>query len=135
MHDAQSPARGLAMLFAPLLAHAVEIYTDFPKEIHPNERYVFYSHGKIVEGTNEKPVSPEFGEYDFPAIKQALFGNGGFNLIAYHRPKDVDMDLSADLLASWVRKLIDAGREAVSHYADRIFSRQLHHCACRIPSG
>ena len=100
---------GLAVLFAPLMAHAVELYTDFPKQIHPSERYVFYSHGKIVEGTDEKPVSPVFGEYDFPAIRRALFEGGGYNLIAYHRPKDVDLGPSADLLVSWVRKLIDAG--------------------------
>ena len=41
---------GVAVLFAPLMAHAVELYTDFPKDIHPSERYVFYSHGKIAFG-------------------------------------------------------------------------------------
>ncbi len=32
---------GLVALIAPLMGHAVELYTDFPKDIHPSERYVF----------------------------------------------------------------------------------------------
>ncbi len=54
-------------------------------------------------------MSPEFGEYDFPAIRKTLFEGGGFNLIAYHRPKDVELGPSASLLESWVRKLVAAG--------------------------
>jgi pimeloyl-ACP methyl ester carboxylesterase len=40
--------------------------------------------------------------------KNALFGRGGFNLIAYQRPKATD-DSYADTLKSWVRRLLDAG--------------------------
>lgn len=100
---------GCMAWLAPLIGHAVELYADFPKQIHPTERYVIYSHGKIVEGTDEKPVSPEHGVYDFPAVRQALFEGGGYNLIAYHRPRDVEMDPSVALLESWVRKLVAAG--------------------------
>jgi hypothetical protein len=69
------------LLLVPISSRAVEIYDRFPDAIHANERYVIYSHGFIVEGDDPKPISPQYGQYDFPAIKQALFTEGGFNLI------------------------------------------------------
>jgi len=98
---------GLIVLI-PIGASAVEIYDRFPDKIHAHERYVIYSHGLIVEGDDPKPISPKYGQYDFPAIKQALFNRGGFNLIAYQRPKSSD-DSYADTLKSWVHRLIDTG--------------------------
>lgn len=92
----------------PVSSRAVELYVQFPDSIHAGERYVIYSHGLIVEGDDPKPVSPKYGQYDFPAIKQALFKQGGFNLIAYQRPKRAD-DSYAAMLQSWVRRLLDAG--------------------------
>src|SRR5580692_3918162 len=75
----------------PLSGGAADIYAHFPDTIHANERYVIYSHGLIVEGDNPKPISPKFGQYDFPGIKLALFSGGGFNLIAYQRPKNTEV--------------------------------------------
>jgi hypothetical protein len=101
--------QSLALLaLLPISGRAVEIYDRFPDTIHAGERYVIYSHGFIVEGDDPKPVSPQYGQYDFPAIKQALFSAGGFNLIAFQRPKSAD-DAYADTLKSWVRRLLDAG--------------------------
>ena len=101
--------QALALLvFVPFGSGAVEVYTKFPDTIHAGDRYVIYSHGLIVEGDDPKPVSPQYGQYDFPAIKQTLFNAGGFNLIAYQRPKSSD-DSYADTLKSWVRRLLDAG--------------------------
>jgi len=96
------------IVLIPIGASAVEIYDQFPDSIHAGERYVIYSHGLIVEGDDPKPVSPKYGQYDFPAVKQALFNQGGFNLIAYQRPKNAD-DSYADMLQSWVQRLLDAG--------------------------
>jgi hypothetical protein len=96
------------LLLVPISGRAVEIYSRFPHTIQASERYVIYSHGMIVEGDDPKPVSPQYGQYDFPAIKQALFNAGGFNLIAYQRPKSTD-DSYADTLKSWVKRLLDAG--------------------------
>ena len=87
----------------PISGGAAEIYDRFPDSIHASEAYVIYSHGMIVEGDDPKPISPKYGQYDFPAIKQALFSEGGFNLIAYQRPKSLD-DSYADTLKSWVRR-------------------------------
>src|SRR5580698_9094257 len=99
----------VTLMLIPLSAHAVELYSDFPSAIHADERYVIYSHGLIVEGDNPRPISPKYGQYDFPAIKQALFDGGGFNLIAYQRPKNADFDASAKQLESWVQRLRAAG--------------------------
>jgi hypothetical protein len=97
------------LMAIPMNARAVEIYDNFPDKIHAGERYVIYSHGMIVEGTNPRPVSPKFGQYDFPAIKQALFSGGGFNLIANQRPKNADFDAYVETLKSWVHRLVKAG--------------------------
>jgi hypothetical protein len=97
------------LMLIPISGRAVELYSDFPSVIHADERYVIYSHGLIVEGDNPRPISPKYGQYDFPAIKQALFDRGGFNLIAYQRPKNADFDTQARLLESWVRRLREAG--------------------------
>ena len=99
----------VSLLLIPLSGRAVELYDQFPTAIHADERYVIYSHGLIVEGTDPKPISPKFGQYDFPAIKQALFNEGGFNLIAYQRPKNTDFDGYVETLKSWVNRLLDAG--------------------------
>jgi hypothetical protein len=96
-------------MLLPIGASAVEIYDHFPDKIHASERYVIYSHGLIVEGDDPRPISPQYGQYDFPGIKQALFAGGGFNLIAYQRPKNIDFDVHVDTLKSWVRHLVDAG--------------------------
>lgn len=101
----------LASLLLGAKVGAVEIYSDFPRSIRPSERYVIYSHGRIVEGTDSRPVHPRWGVYRFPEIKQELFAGGGFNLIAFQRPKDADFVFQAKLLESWVRLLVDAGVE------------------------
>jgi hypothetical protein len=94
---------------AALPAKSVEIYSEMPTVIRPNERYVIYSHGLIVEGTDPTPTSPEYGIYDFPEIKRAIFADGGFNLIAHQRPKNTDVPSYVDTLESWVRSLLEAG--------------------------
>lgn len=96
-------------LFTAAAAWGGESYDGFPSHINKEQAYVFYSHGFIVEGTNPTPVHPEYGRYDFPAIKSAIAGIGGFNLIAHHRPAGIDADDYAAQLAQWARLLIDAG--------------------------
>lgn len=56
-------------LFLSSSCIANNIYESFPNEIKPNEKYVFYSHGFIVEGKNPTPINPRWGMYDFPEIK------------------------------------------------------------------
>jgi hypothetical protein len=97
------------LLLIPFHCGAVELYDHFPSTIHADERYVIYSHGLIVEGSDPRPVSPKYGQYDFPGIKEALFRDGGFNLIAYQRPKNADFNGYVDTLKSWVKRLLEAG--------------------------
>jgi hypothetical protein len=40
------------------------------------ERHLFYLHGQIVEGSDGRPVHPEYGVYDYPAIVAALEQQG-----------------------------------------------------------
>lgn len=87
---------------------AGNLYTVFPKQIKPNEQYVFYSHGLIVEGDNPTPVHGRWGKYDFPAIKEAL-KDQAYNLIAYHRPKGTDPRAFAVKLAADIEKLVKQG--------------------------
>lgn len=98
-----------AVSLAALPAAAVQIYDTFPDGIYPAERYVIYSHGLIVEGDDPRPAHPEFGVYDFPAIRNALFESAGFNLIAHQRPKGTAVEAYVDTLVSWVRQLVSAG--------------------------
>ena len=87
---------------------AGEIYTELPAKIEVNAKYVFYSHGFIVEGTNERPVHKAWGVYDFPAVKKALVDKD-HHLIAFHRAKKTEPYQYAKSLANQVRKLIKAG--------------------------
>ena len=94
-----------------MAVRAGDTYSAFPESIDESAKYVFYSHGFIVEGTNPTPVHPRFGTYDFPAIKAALAG-GDINLIAYHRPSGSVPGQFADKLAGDVKRLIAGGVRA-----------------------
>lgn len=95
-------------LLLPLSSQGAEVYDRLPDSIHTSESYVIFSHGRIAEGAEPRPVSPQFGVYDFPSIKQALAQGSHFNLIAQQRPKSDD-DAYADVLVSWVKRLLAAG--------------------------
>ena len=96
-------------LLATSSALASELYEEFPNTIAPEERYVFYSHGLIVEGNERRPFHDDFGYYEFELIKQTLFEDEDFNLVAHQRPKDTDPDGYATQLAVWVTQLVDGG--------------------------
>lgn len=89
---------------------AGEIFEAFPEKIKPTEKYVFYSHGFIVEGTNPTPKNERWGVYDFPAIKKSL-ADADYNLIAYHRSANTDPFEHAEELANDVRTLVKNGVE------------------------
>ncbi len=98
----------LALLAVTCGAHAAGM-PDFPAQIDKSARYVIYSHGRIAEGADERPVSPEHGVFDFPAIRDALVKSGDVTLIARHRPKDADAKAEAERLEQGVRRLAAAG--------------------------
>ncbi|WP_344796014.1 alpha/beta hydrolase [Litoribacillus peritrichatus] len=99
------------LLFLTKHSMAGEVFIDFPSEIRADEKYIIYSHGLIVEGSNNKPVHTRFGVYEFNLIKNALVAGSDFNLIAEHRPKNTEIVIYARKLASWVKALVSAGVE------------------------
>lgn len=90
---------------------AGDIYEQFPNKVDPNGQYVFYSHGMIVEGENTNPISPRWGEYDFPNVKKAI-SSINYKLIAYHRAKNTDPKKFAFKLTNDVKKLLALGVKA-----------------------
>jgi hypothetical protein len=100
---------GLA-LFMLSKTMAGQVYTELPDNIDRNAKYVFYSHGFIVEGDDPKPIETRSGwrVYDFPAIKQAL-ADDRYHLIAHHRAKNTDPFEYAYTLNSQVRRLVKKG--------------------------
>jgi hypothetical protein len=92
----------------PSSLFAADVYEQFPDKIKSSQKYVFYSHGLIVEGTNPTPVNARWGTYEFPRIKKAL-ADADYNLIAYHRAKNTKPKAFAQKLASDVRLLIAHG--------------------------
>jgi len=85
------------------------VHSTIPARIDPAKSYLIYSHGRIVEGTNPRPVREGWGVYDFPAVQQALVSGTDWELISKQRPLDADVDLSADEIVGWVRGLMAAG--------------------------
>jgi hypothetical protein len=90
------------------VSFAGNIYEQFPETVNASEKYVFYSHGLIVEGDDPTPISPLFGKYEFPQVKQAL-ADDGYNLIAYHRAKNTEAKAFAKKLVRDVNLLIEKG--------------------------
>ncbi|OTG87133.1 alpha/beta hydrolase [Acinetobacter sp. ANC 4558] len=93
---------------------AGKIYTEFPSQVDANQKYVFYSHGLILEGNIDTPINPkkpQWGMYDFPNVKEQLSDNA-YNLIAYHRPKNTDKYEYAHKLKHDVEHLIRLGVKA-----------------------
>ena len=98
----------LCTLFISLTSYTGELYETFPSEINASEKYVFYSHGKIIEGKNPRPTHARWGTYDFPKVKAALSDNS-YNLLAYHRPKNTKPREFARKLSANVHSLIAQG--------------------------
>jgi len=74
----------------------------------PAERYLFYLHGQIVEGSDGRPEHPDYGVYDFPAIVAAL-EEQGFTVMSEIREHGTDGLAYARRLADEVEALLDQG--------------------------
>ena len=90
---------GLALALALLLAGCAG---------KTQERYLFYLHGQIVEGSDGRPEHPEYGMYDYPAIVAAL-EDAGFIVISEIRERDTDGMAYARQLANQVERLLADG--------------------------
>jgi hypothetical protein len=84
------------------------VYSKIPDQVNPNQSYLFYIHGKIIETEGINAVSPEFGAYDFEKIL-ANFADAGFNVIGEVRDSPPDPDLYAAHIADGIQHLLDMG--------------------------
>ena len=76
--------------------NAAEIVEKLPEQYEPSDKFVFYSHGYIVEGDNPTKV------------KQALADNH-YTLVAVHRKKNTDPFEYAKAQSATIRNMIKNG--------------------------
>jgi hypothetical protein len=79
---------------------------DVPKS--KSGTYVYYLHGKIVEDSGPRGISPRFGRYDYPGIVSAL-GRGNVIVSSEVRPRDTDPSAYADRIVAQIRRQIAEG--------------------------
>ncbi|NPV57497.1 MAG: alpha/beta hydrolase [Anaerolineae bacterium] len=99
-------------MLAPDPAPFLDNYT-FPQSINPEQNHLFYLHGKIIEDQGIPAISPEFGEYAYQAILEAL-ASPGFVVISEQRAKDADAIAYAQRIAQQVTALLNAGVPAAN---------------------
>ena len=87
---------------SPLLAYA------FPESIDPQGRYLFYLHGKIIEDQGLPAISPDYGEYAYTAILEALEA-GGYRVISEQRAAGTESVEYARRVAGQVTLLLTSG--------------------------
>ncbi|HVU23307.1 MAG TPA: hypothetical protein VHE13_04220 [Opitutus sp.] len=76
-------------------------------KITPGKPHLIYLHGAIVAGTNGRPVSPQFGPYEFQQILDR-FTSAGFEVLSEIRPGN-DVARIAARIGGWVRELKAGG--------------------------
>jgi len=77
-----------------------------PEDPDSSKYYIFYLHGRIVEGSNGKPVSSEYGTYEYYKIVQE-FAQKGFVTISEIREKDADIKLYSKKVVKWIQYLLN----------------------------
>jgi hypothetical protein len=85
-----------------------EIQTAVPEKIDKARAYLFYLHGRIVETSGPRPVSSEYGMYDYGAILDAL-ARGGALVVSAQRPPSTDVREYAGVVVGQIERLIEAG--------------------------
>jgi len=84
------------------------IFSEVPKEIDAEARYLFYLHGAIIERAGVRPTHPQFGIYEYQEILDVIAGRG-FVVISEARPAATDGKAYAATVARQVRALITGG--------------------------
>lgn len=99
----------MIMLSSP--ATAGEILSTFPQNPTPDQRYIIYLHGRIIETEGIDPVSPRFGQYEYRRITVAL-AQGNADVIADVRHGDTDVFEYTETLALKIEDMIAQGVRA-----------------------
>lgn len=114
----RQPWPSLSNTISPLLFLLVYIACDWngfavvltapPEPADASNRYVFYLHGSIVTGSDGRPVSKEFGPYEFRSILKR-FADDGFVVISEIRTNDQNPDAYAKRVANWISRMKKEG--------------------------
>lgn len=97
-----------ALLLAASAASGGEVLDDVPGVPDASKTYVLYLHGRVVEDQGPHAHDPRFGDYDYPAVLEAL-GARGATVISARRPHGTDMDEYAGHVLAQIERLIAAG--------------------------
>jgi len=81
---------------------------EFPGNIDPVKFYLFYLHGKIIEDQGIPAFSPDFGEYQYREILEAL-SRHGLAVISKVRPKGTEVVEYARKVSEQIETLLEAG--------------------------
>lgn len=84
------------------------ILTDVPPQIDRNPRYLFYLPGYIVHSQNTRPISPEYGAYEYAQIL-ITFQDNDFVVISEARKQSREIEPDAHKVADQITKLLKAG--------------------------
>lgn len=84
------------------------ILNGLPREIDPNDHYLFYVSGYIVAAGNTRPTSPKFGVYEYQKILDT-FKARGFVVISEARKQSTEIEPYATKVAAQVKELLKAG--------------------------
>ena len=90
------------------IANAGVIFSMVPADLDNTGKFIVYSHGFIVEGTDPRPIHPDWGVYDFPAVKKVL-SEPDTTVISLHRPAGINAEDHSETLVSLVRELMSKG--------------------------
>lgn len=88
-----------------LTGHAQVAAKFVSPRINPEDRYLFYLHGGIVQDLGPNAVSPDYGPYLYYSILDSLKGRG-FHVISEVRPKGTDVRIYANKLAKQIDTLL-----------------------------
>lgn len=86
---------------------AGRVVHDVPDEIRPEDNYLFYLHGQIIEDQGVRPVHPDFGVYEYEAVLAAL-AKAGFVVISEAREPRTDGEKYARKVVKQVEALLAA---------------------------
>lgn len=78
-----------------------------PTHINKDARYIFYSHGRIIEDQGVPAHSPRFGPYEYVNILETLEGEE-FTVISEPRGPDTDVSENARDMKLQIQALLDA---------------------------
>jgi dienelactone hydrolase len=91
----------------PPETHA-EVLSELPETPDPDRRYIIYLHNLWLENRGPGVPHPEFGDYEFEEILQAL-AEPGLTVIGEVRPRGADPHSTARRVADQVATLQNAG--------------------------